>query len=120
MSYKWLNGYRTELNSHTAKDEKLLRIADAQGLAERLGGDHTYLTIDDGTGAEIVKASRFGKEVRIARGQDGTEPKTFPRGACVKWEVTKAGLTETICNHEFECQLPTKPCPPCNCCGDED
>lgn len=29
--------------------------------------------------------------------------KTFPSGACVKWEVTKQGITETVCNSDFSC-----------------
>lgn len=75
----------------------------ARELAEWLGENHTYLTINDGTGAEIVKAYAFGNEVKIERGQDGTQPKTFPAGACVKWEATKSGIEETICNADFKC-----------------
>lgn len=75
MSYKWLNGYSTVLNDKLNAKDGLLPIDDAKNLAETLDSDHTYLTINDGTGAEIVKAYAFGNEVKIERGQDGTERK---------------------------------------------
>lgn len=101
--YKWLNGYRTSLNGKLNATDGLLPITDARELAEKLDADHTYLVINDGTGAEIVKAYAFGNEVKIERGQDGTTAKTFPAGTCVKWEVTKQGITETVCNSNFSC-----------------
>lgn len=101
--YKWLNGYRTSLNGKLNAADGLLPITDARELAEKLGEGYTYLVINDGTGAEIVKAYGFGNAVKIERGKDGTEPKTFPAGACVKWEATKSGIEETICNADFAC-----------------
>ena len=103
MKYKWLNGFTTSLNGKLNATDGLLPITNARELAEMLDEDHTYLVINDGTGAEIVKAYAFGKEVKIERGQDGTSAKTFPSGACVKWEVTKQGMTETVCNSDFSC-----------------
>lgn len=115
MSYKWLNGYSTVLNDKLNAKDGLLPIDDAKILAETLDSDHTYLTINDGTGAEIVKAYSFGNEVKIERGQGGTEAKTFPMGACVKWEVTKAGIEETICNADFKCSEKLKVDGDCCC-----
>ncbi len=103
MKYKWLNGYSTSLSGKLAATDGLLPITNARELAERLGEDHTYLVINDGTGAEIVKAYAFGNEVKIERGKDETQAKAFPAGACVKWEVTKLGITETVCNSDFSC-----------------
>ncbi|MDH2927884.1 hypothetical protein [Lonepinella koalarum] len=103
MSYKWLNGYQTTLSEAISSSKKLLPILDAKELAQRLGEDHSYLVINDGTGAEIIKVISYGNQVKIERGQDNTKAKAFPAGSCIKWEVTKQGITETICNKEFEC-----------------
>lgn len=103
MKYKWLNGYSTSLIEKLNATDGLLPIADARALAEILNEDHTYLVVNDGTGAEIVKAYAFGNEIKIERGKDGTQAKTFPAGSCVKWEVTKQGMTETVCNSDFSC-----------------
>lgn len=103
MSYQWLNGFSTVLNEKLNATDGLLTIDGAKALAEKLDANHTYLVLNDGTGAEIVKAYAFGNEVKIERGKDGTEPKTFPAGACVKWEATKSGIEETICNADFKC-----------------
>lgn len=104
MKYKWLNGYKATLSEKLTATDRLLPITNARELAEMLGEDHTYLVINDGTGAEIVKAYRFGNEVKIERGQDGTTSKAFPTGSCVKWEATESGITETVCNGDFKCQ----------------
>lgn len=98
MSYKWLNGYTTTLTEKLDKASGLLPIDDARALAEKLDADHTYLILNDSTGAEIVKATAFGNQVKIERGQGDTVAKTFPQGTCVKWETTQMGVEETICS----------------------
>lgn len=98
--YKWLNGYSTSLNGKLNATDGLLPIADARELDEKLDADHTYLVINDGTGAEIVKTYAFGNEVKIERGQDGTTAKTFPAGACVKWEFTQSAFNDLGCPSE--------------------
>lgn len=108
MKYKWLNGFSTSLNGKLNAADGLLPITEARALAERLGADHTYLVINDGTGAEIVKAYAFGNEVKIERGKDGTEPKTFPAGSCVKWEFTQSAFNDLGC--------PSKEKSDCGCC----
>lgn len=102
--YKWLNGYSTSLSGKLNATDGLLPITNARELAEMLGENHTYLTINDGTGAEIVKAYAFGNEVKIERGKDGTAAKAFPTGSCVKWEATESGITETVCDGNFRCK----------------
>ncbi|PJG83750.1 hypothetical protein [Caviibacterium pharyngocola] len=100
MSYVWLNGYSTSLNARLSSKDRLLPIDDAKALAEKLGDGHSYLLINDGTGAEIVKAVSFGTEVKIECGIDGTGAKAFPAGACVKWEFNKAAFDDLGCPSE--------------------
>lgn len=99
-TYKWLNGYSTSLNAKLSSTDGILPIDDAQQLAKRLDAAHSYLVINDGTGAEIVKVIAFGEQVKIERGKDGTEPKTFPAGTCVKWEFTQAAFNDLGCPSE--------------------
>ncbi|MCW9710003.1 hypothetical protein L5B71_03745 [Avibacterium sp. 21-586] len=104
MTYKFLNGFTASLNEKLSTTDKLLPIAEARALAERLNDDHTYLVINDGTGSEIIKAYRFGNEVKIERGQDDTQAKTFPMGACVKWEFTQSAFNDLGCPTEENCE----------------
>lgn len=97
MKYQFLNGFTTSLTEKLNATDGLLPITNARELAEKLGENHTYLVINDGTGAEIVKAYAFGNEVKIERGKDGTTAKTFPSGACVKWEFTEAAFKDLGC-----------------------
>lgn len=115
MSYAWLNGYKTKLSERLGKDAGLLPIEDAKSLAAKLGGDHTYLVLSDGTGTEIVKVTTFGNEIKIERAQGGTEAMSFPPGTCVKWEATKMGIEDTVCDAEFKCQEKLKEVDPCGC-----
>ena len=56
MKYQFLNGFSTSLTEKLNATDGLLPITEARALAEKLGENHTYLVINDGTGAEIVKA----------------------------------------------------------------
>lgn len=102
MNYTFLNGFNTSLNQKLNAIDGLLPITNARELAERLGDKHSYLVINDGTGAEIVKATAFGNEVKIERGKDGTIVKTFPSGSCVKWEFTESAFKDLGCLAEEE------------------
>lgn len=115
MSYQWLNGYKTKTHERLDKAGGLLPVEDAKSLAAKLGSGHTYLTLSDPTGVEIVKATAFGDDVKIDRAQGGTEAKTFPAGACIKWEATKMGIEETVCDADFKCQEKLKDVDPCGC-----
>lgn len=115
MSYVWLNGYKTKLSERLGKDAGLLPVEDAKSLAAKLGSGHTYLVMSDGTGTEIVKASAFGNEIKIERAQGGTEAMSMPPGTCVKWEATKMGIEETVCDADFKCQEKLKDVDPCGC-----
>ena len=39
----------------------------------------------------------------------------LPPGTCVKWEATKMGIEETVCDAEFKCQEKLKEVDPCGC-----
>ena len=103
MSYLWLNGYFSSLSSPINSVDGILPVNDAANLATLLISGHTYLTLNDGTGTEIVKAESFGTQVKITRGQDGTTAKAYPAGTCVKWEATRQGIKDTVCSSDFDC-----------------
>lgn len=115
MGYQWLNGYKTKLSERLGKEDGIIPIDDAKCLAAKLGAGHSYLTLSDVTGVEIVKVSTFGDEVKITRAQGGTEARSFPAGTCVKWEPTKMGIEETVCDADFECQKKVIDVDPCGC-----
>ena len=97
MKYQFLNVFSTSLTEKLNATDGLLPITEARALAEKLGENHTYLVINDGTGAEIVKAYAFGTQVKVERAKDGTTAKTFPAGSCVKWEFTQSGFNDFGC-----------------------
>lgn len=97
MKYQFLNGFSASLTEKLNATDGLLPITEARALAEKLGENHTYLVINDGTGAEIVKAYAFGTQVKIERAKDSTTAKTFPAGSCVKWEFTQSGFNDLGC-----------------------
>lgn len=115
MGYIWLNGYKTSLSERLDKTGGLLPVEDSVRLATMLGAGHTYLTLSDGLNTEIVKASTFGNDVKIVRAQGGTDAKTFAAGTCVKWEATKMGIEETVCDADFACQGKVTSVDPCGC-----
>lgn len=104
MNYTFLNGFSASLSEKLNATDGLLPITNARELAEKLGEKHSYLVINDGTGAEIVKVSAFGNEVKIERGKDGTTAKTFPAGSCVKWEFTESAFKDIGCPTEDDCE----------------
>lgn len=100
MTYQFLNGFSASLSEKLNSTDGLLPITEARAFAEKLGENHTYLVINDGTGAEIIKAYAFGTQVKIERAKDGTQAKTFPIGACVKWEFTQSAFNDLGCPSE--------------------
>lgn len=73
-----------------------------QLMSQMEEGDYTYLTISDRLNTEIVKATKtcFEGGVMIERGQGDTEPRHFPFGSCVTFEVTTPVVKDLICNYE--------------------
>lgn len=78
-----------------------LSQADNARLLAAIGdGNYTYLTIRDSTAAEIVKAEVTCDTILITRAQDGTVATTFPKGSCVRFEMTPAVVKDLICNYD--------------------
>lgn len=102
QNYIWLNGFKSRLSSSLPSSGGVLEVVD-KSLSNRLIEGYTYLVIDDGTGAEIVKAETLGDQIKITRGMDGTVAKAFPSGACVSWQTTRLGIRDTVCNKDFNC-----------------
>lgn len=105
--YLWLHGYRCKLSRRLNKEDGILPIVDTQKLGSLLNLGFSYLTINDGVNTEVVKVERFGNDIKITRGTNGTEPQSFPPSSCVFWEITKSGIYHALCDEEF------------NCCDDE-
>ncbi|EFG2981110.1 hypothetical protein M9M43_002156 [Escherichia coli] len=83
-----------------------LAVQDEDRLAAILEeDDHTWLTIRDDVGAEVVRITHTCGGFVVDRGEDGTTPLNFPKGSCVRWEMTPAVVKDLICTH--------------NCCDDE-
>jgi DNA-binding beta-propeller fold protein YncE len=60
-------------------------------------GDWTYLTIDDGNKAEVVKVYRVNSAgVFLVRGQDNTTPTLFSAGTSIKYQLTAAEIKDRI------------------------
>lgn len=114
---KELNGYSQKLASKLTKDDITLSLSDdGKALLSLLPntGDYTYLILDDGISREVVRAYNDAGEILIQRGQGDTEAYTFPKGTCVKWEMTGAWISA------FVCQLECKPDPLPSDCGCSD
>lgn len=94
---KWLYGYCAKLADVLAVRDGILPVTAAADLAARLVDGHTYLLVDDGTGAELVRAEAFGNQVKITRGLGGTAARAFPAGSCVKWTVTEEAVKAAAC-----------------------
>jgi hypothetical protein len=93
-----------------------LNTTDTARLVAAMGeDDYTYLILRDPVGAEVIKVTHTCGGLIVDRGEDGTEPLNFPRGSCVRWEMTPAVVKELICTHnccEGEC-----PCEPVAAAG---
>ena len=77
-----------------------LVAGDAALLASSLGQTHhAWLTVYDPTGSEVVRATAWGGQILVERGQDGSTPRTFPPGSCVDARVTYAGVKDLMCNY---------------------
>lgn len=79
-------------------------------------GEYTYLTIRDTTGTEIVKVEHVCSELVLTRAQDGTLERTFPKGSCVRFEMTPAAVKDLICTYDC-CEDGECPCEPVQAAG---
>ncbi|CDL87031.1 hypothetical protein XCR1_830006 [Xenorhabdus cabanillasii JM26] len=60
----------------------------------------TYLIIRDPTGVENIKVDNRCNALFITRSQDGTEPRNFPRGSYVRFEMMPVVVKDLICNYD--------------------
>lgn len=78
-------------------------------------GETMALILDDKIHTEEVLAENQCGQIVLARGQGGTIPMTFPRGTCVKSELTLTYLRYEICN--YDCCEGDCPCVPAAAAG---
>lgn len=81
-----------------ARDELLPLSANATASMIQLLDecDHTYLSIEDCLCVEVVKLTNKCGILVATRGVDGSQPRSFPKGACVKPVVTPSTVIDLI------------------------
>lgn len=110
--------FTATLNNKLPKDGRSLPLTshDMDILKGLLPEDsYTFLTLREPTGTEIVKATHTCGGIVIDRGEDGTDARTFPRGSCVRFEMTPAVVKEMICT--VDCCDGECPCVPVESAG---
>lgn len=95
--YLWLHGYRSQLAKKLTKKDGLIQVLNQSDLWDKLAAGYSFLTIADCAAVEVVRVERFGNDVKITRGAEGTQAQAFPAGSCVMWEVTQSGV-QAACN----------------------
>ena len=89
------NNATATLAADIAADVTALVLDDAAGWPDIPTGDHAWLTIDDGSNVEVVRATaRIATALTIERGQDGTTATAFSAGAAVEARVCRALLQD--------------------------
>ena len=63
-------------------------------------GDRTYAILESPTARESIRIIANNGMFDTVRGLDNTEPANFPRGSCIKFEVTPSLIIDMICNYE--------------------
>lgn len=103
MLYEPYAGFMSNLTDKLADVDTDLPI-HKQHIAGLLGritsGKYTYLKLLDGTNVEYIKVSNLSGALVVERGLELTEPKTFPVGTCIKWELTPTAIRDIICQME--------------------
>lgn len=80
--------------SATTDDIAVDADTGAKLLAGLSLGDYCYLTLVDGSNLEVVKVTRDYTGFDVARGQAGTQKKTFPIGTRVLYALTSAEIQD--------------------------
>lgn len=110
--------FTATLNARLDKADRQLPLTasdEARLTAAVPDKSYTYLVLRDPTGAEIVKVENSCNTLLVTRSQDGTDPRNFPRGSCVRFETVPAVIKDLICTHsccDGEC-----PCEPVKAAG---
>jgi hypothetical protein len=92
------------LNRTLEKDSYALPLSEENEtrlLAQLPEGEETLLVIRDGLYSEEIRVVSDSGYIRIAeRGVGETEPRKFPRGSCLCFEVTLSVVREEICHYD--------------------
>lgn len=110
--------FTASLTERLDKDARVLPLShkdEAALKAQVPEGNYTLLTLRDPVGAEIVKVEHTCDALLVTRAQDGTTAKTFPKGSCIRFEMTPAVVKELICTHD--CCEGNCPCVPVKAAG---
>lgn len=107
--YLWLHGFRSQLAKKLTKKDGLIYLTNQNDLWQKLANGYSFVTITDGTVAEVVRVERFGNDIKITRNEEGTQAQAFPAGSCVMWEVTQSAV-QAACNptKQAECGCETE------------
>lgn len=92
-----INFFTTTVRAPVALTDTQLQLASGTStpLDVIAAGDFVYLTVSDGTSAEVMKYTSTGSitadTIIVERAQDNTTAKAFPTGACVSigWNVAQ-------------------------------
>jgi hypothetical protein len=110
-AYLGIQNFIANLTAPLAPDEVTpsLRYDHVARLCAGLSGDsHTYLTIECPGTFEIVRARCDFGVIVMDRGQDGTSPRNFPLGACVRFAFVGAAIKDLV-NETIACPRPCIP-----------
>jgi len=94
-----------------ADNDILVSSTDALKLNTMAIGDHTYFTVSDGRGIEVVKYTHAAAivappgtiRIPVDRAQAGTVRRAWPIKACFTPSLAEAVLREFICQTVQEC-----------------
>jgi hypothetical protein len=84
-----LDGLNTKTTKAILDTDTVLALSDTT-VCEKLGVNHSYLTITDGTKSEVVKVTCVSGQVTMVR----TQGKNFASNTCVRYQVT----TDVVCD----------------------
>ena len=110
-TYLGLQNYLAELTAPLSPEEVTPSLrADlyARLCATLSNGNHTYLALMAPSYFEIVRARCSSGVITFERGQDGTSPQPFPVGACLRFILAGAAVTDMIAQTEI-CPTPCVP-----------
>lgn len=104
MAAIFLSGWVGSLNADlsTSATRLPLRSVDAERLCARLGDNHSYLLLTNGSDAEVVRVECFSGVPTITRGDN---PIAVPNGGCARFEVTAELLGDFVTPADAICEI---------------
>lgn len=95
--------FSATINARLDKGDRQLPLSssdESKLMAAVPDGGYTYLVLREPTGTEIVKVENTCSTLLVSRGEDGTDPRNFPRGSCVRFEMVPAVVKSLICSYD--------------------